>query len=161
MYCPVCKRLPLDRRPLYSLLNRELALRLTCGKLMDLIVSDAHLVEHVIAACQREVESGQKPDPGAIAEKKARLEKGKRQIEFLLDNPGETEEDRKETAEKLKESRRERGRLVADLGLLQAASEKSIIVPSAEEVRACIYDLRKILTDVTLEKDPAQTATTR
>lgn len=160
MYCPLCKRLPLDKRPLYSLLNRELALRLTCSKLAEIIVSDARLVEDVITACQKEAEAAQKPDPGVVAEKKARLEKVNRQVHFLLDNLGETEEDQKETGEKLKEARRERGQLDADLGLLQAA-KKSMIVPSAEQVRAGIGDLGEILTAATVGEHDDETRVAR
>jgi nucleotide-binding universal stress UspA family protein len=145
MYCPVCKRLFAKQRPLYSLLNRELAVKLTCDKLADIIRFDTHLVEEIIAACQKEAKAAQKPDHCIMADKTARLGKVNRQIQFLLDNPGETDEDRKESAEKLKLARCERSQLSADLGLLQAAGEKSIVVPNVEEVRVCIYNLDKIL----------------
>jgi hypothetical protein len=62
MVCPVCQGLPVEQRPLFSFLNRRLALRQTCQKLAELIRADPSLVQEAVHVCQQEAARQQQPD---------------------------------------------------------------------------------------------------
>jgi site-specific DNA recombinase len=66
LYCKVCRGLPHEKMPLYSLLPRALALTLTCRTLADLVRQDTQLVDAVIDACRRAAQDLQRPDPARL-----------------------------------------------------------------------------------------------
>ena len=136
VFCPVCRATKVETRPLYTHLNRALALRLTCEKLADLVRLDEALVDEIIVACQHEADAAQRPDPDEENRLRVRLEKVKRTIEFNRRNPGETEEEQEQTEKLLKQLRGERAGIEADLSAMQAAKTRVITPPTAEQVRA-------------------------
>jgi site-specific DNA recombinase len=146
LVCQACRQLPADRRPLYSLLPRALALTLTCRALAELVRGDAPLVAAVIAACRREAEALQRPDPDRLHGLTSRAEALRRQIDFILSNSGDTETDRQESAVKLRELRRQRAGLVAEIEALEAARARPAVVPTEAEVRQLLAGLEAILT---------------
>ena len=62
-------------RPLYSELNRKLAVKLTCQTLADLIRQDADLVHSVMEACRQEAARLQQPDPSRLQDLRAQYER--------------------------------------------------------------------------------------
>ena len=112
-------------RPLFTHLNRKLALRLTCEKLAELVCLDEALVGEIISACQREAEAAQRPDPNAEKQLRAKLDKVKKTMEFNRRNPGETEEEQEQTEKLLKQLRGERAGIEADLSAMEAAKSAS------------------------------------
>ena len=146
MVCPVCQGLPADQRPVFSQLNRVLALRLTCQKLADLIRADTGLVEEVIKACEQEVLRRQQPDRRREAELRARHEKLTQQIQFILFNAGDSVADRQEAEATLRRLRGERAQTAADLALLEEARQRPVAVPSREEIQRLLVGMGEILS---------------
>lgn len=145
MHCPSCRRLPRDNRPLYSLLNRRLALQLLCRKLVELIQADVALVENVMAACLREVELAQRPDPTRLTQLRNQVEKLDRSIALTRRTAGDTEEDQAEAEAFIKQQQRERAGLVAEVKALEAMAAKLPHQPTVAEARQLIDDLSSIL----------------
>jgi len=146
MACPRCIRMTAGNRPLYSSLNRELALKLTCEKLAELFQRDEALVQMVIKACQQEAESSQQADPARLSQLRARADSLTRSIQFNMRHGGDNEEDEAEVAQALADLRRERAGVMAEIGTLEAARQRPVQVPSQQMVRSLLVDLGKILT---------------
>jgi DNA invertase Pin-like site-specific DNA recombinase len=144
MFCKVCRGLPAARRPLFSQLPRDLALRLTCQKLAQLVQGDAELVRRVVAGCQEEARRAQQPDPACLQELHKREKQLTDQVRFLLGNAGETEADRRESAASLQELRRRRAEVQAELSRLEAASGQPLQVPDEAAVRALLQELEAV-----------------
>jgi site-specific DNA recombinase len=152
MVCPVCQGLPVEQRSLYSMLNRRLALRLTCQKLADLIRADDALLKQALVVCQHEAAHQQQPDSHRQAELKARLDKLNRQIQFILNNPGETDTDRQEAEVTLRQLRRERAQTQADLAQL-SNRQRPIEVPSEGDLKALLEQLSALLVHAAESED--------
>jgi site-specific DNA recombinase len=161
MFCPVCQGLPADRRPLFTTLNRVVALRLTCQRLAELVRSDAALVTDITAACQKEAEAGQRADPARPAELNKRVERLSQQIRFILDNPGETEADRAESTKALRRLRAEREAAAAELSALEAAGRRPLVVPDEQQVRALLAELDAVLLAAAAGDDGRDAAAAR
>ena len=110
VFCPVCRATKAETRPLYTHLNRALALRLTCEKLAELVRLDQDLVDEIVTACQREADAAQRPDPEVERRLRTKLEKIRKTIDFNRRNPGETDEEQAATTRLLKQLNGERVR---------------------------------------------------
>jgi hypothetical protein len=145
LFCRACQALPSAQRPLYSQLPRALALQATCAKLAALVSSDDEMVAQVFAACRDEAQRAQRPDPRRIEELRKKEKQLNQQIEFVLQNAGETDTDRRESAEKLKALRRSRSEMAAEISHLEARGNQPVAAPSEEELRDLLRQLGSIL----------------
>jgi len=145
MFCSHCQRLPAEERPLFTLLNRRLALDRTCAVLADLVRDDHDLVDAVIAACRQEAEALQRQDPEELQRLHRELEKLTKAIDFTSRNPGDSESDQVESAKRLRDLRRQREGLAAKIAELEAAGADLIRIPTEEEVRTLIRNLNLTL----------------
>jgi DNA invertase Pin-like site-specific DNA recombinase/DNA-binding CsgD family transcriptional regulator len=161
VFCPICRALPAESRPLFTHLNRTLALRLTCEKLAELVRLDEPLVDQIVLACQREAETAQRPDPEKEAQLRTKLEKIAKTIEFNRRNPGDTQEELEQTEKLLKQLRRERAGIEADLSTLAAAKKHAIAPPSTEQVRQVLTELHTVLTTAATSLTDAQLGAVR
>lgn len=159
--CPSCQRMPASNRPLFSQLNRKLALELTCGKVAELLRNDSGLVVQIMDACRREVEAAQRPDPARADQLRSQAEKLDRAIEFALRNPGDTEEDMQHTQRLISQQRAERAGVQAELERLRAAEQRPIKLPSPEEVQALLLEFENILTRAATQESDQETAIAR
>ncbi len=146
MFCKSCREVAVETRPLFSQLNRALALRLTCRALAALIRGDAGLAGMIVAACREAAAREGRPDPGRLEELRRRIGQVDRKVGFLLENLGEDAADRRESAEMLRGLRRSRAADAAELAGLETSS-RSTAVPEEAEVRALIDDLARILEE--------------
>lgn len=145
LLCKECKATLAEKRPLFTLLNRSLAVRLTCEKLAGLIGNDPDLVAQIVAACRQEVHALQQPDPQRVTQLKAREDKLTRSIEANLRNRGESERDQEETDRIVNELRKERVTVQAQIAQLQASQQRQVALPTEEQVRSLLNDLSAIL----------------
>ena len=145
MLCPCCRRLKAERRPLYSHLNRKLALRLTCEKIAELVRADESLIQTIIDSCRREVERLQSPDPAQIERLKAQEQQLTSRIHFVMSNVGATGEDQREASSILSELRGQRTTIRAELTSAEACSRETLIVPSEEQVRTFLMGFEDVL----------------
>ena len=145
MFCKDCRAMPAGERPLFSLLNRELALALTCRSLAALVRPDDGLVAMVVAACRDEAGRAQRPDPERTDELRRQDRHLGGQIRFVMENPGETETDRRESVERIRSLRRSRAEVAAELARREADRDRPVVVPSEGEVHALLVELGSIL----------------
>ncbi len=161
MFCRGCQSMPKDKRPLYSQLNRQLALKLTCEKLAALLQQDEALVQTVIATVQREAAALQQPDPSRLEALQARQSVVSRKISFIMDNVGDTDFDRREAEVKLKQLRQERAACQAELHVLENARTRAVVIPSEAEVRSLINDLGTSLITAAQSDDEVEATEAR
>ena len=146
MFCKVCRETPKLDRPLYSQLNRELAVEQTCKTLQLLIQQDEVLVEQVREAIRRETAAYQAPDPCKLKSLRARLETLTTQIRFVMENVGVTETDRQESEVKLRQLRQERAEVQGEISILTEAGSHPIAMPDEADIRSLIERIGAILT---------------
>lgn len=145
LFCPVCRAIKRETRPLFSYLRRALATRLLCERLAALVRGDEDLISETIVECQRAAESVQKSDPQAMARLRGQADRLARTIEYNRREPGDTEEEQCRTSELIKKLQNERTTALANLARIEAAENREIVVPSAEEVREMLYELAHTL----------------
>lgn len=143
--CPSCQRMPEDSRPLFSQLNRELAMELTCQKVAELLRADKGLVDQIMDACVRDLEASQKPDPARENQLRVQDEKLKRSIEFSLRNLGDSEEDAQHTQTFVCELRAERTKVQLELERLAAAKKRAISLPARKDVVEMLQEFDRVL----------------
>ena len=101
--CPVCATIEPNARPLFSKAHREVVLELLCKRLAELIREDDELVSKIVSECQRRAAEIQRPDAGEIELLDRLVADCTRDIEFNRRNPGETDEERQESSEVIRE----------------------------------------------------------
>jgi len=132
---------------LVTCLSRDLAWQVITAKCAELVKADASLVDRAVDYCRICAESAQRPDPGRLAELKTSETKLTTRIEFILNNPGDSEADHEENARVLKSVRAERARVQSERASLEAAASRPVKTPGREEVMAILDGL-----DVTLRR---------
>ena len=147
MFCQACRYVGREKRPLYSKLNRVLALRNTCAKLAELIRSDANLVQDAVSACQLCAEELKRPDPTTLEKLKAREGKLTQQIKFNMRNPGMSDEEQSESASVLRDLRAERTQVQGEIAAYEALIKQQIEVPSEKQVRDELDHLANVLLE--------------
>jgi len=145
MYCKDCRATPPEERPLFSLLNRQHALVQTCRSVQALVRRGDELVRDVVAACRDAAARAQRPNPARIDELRRQDQHLSRQIRFIMENAGDTDADRQESAERLRSLRRARTEAAAELARREAERAQTIVVPTEDEVRALLDELGRIL----------------
>jgi DNA invertase Pin-like site-specific DNA recombinase len=161
MCCTICRHLPTEERPLHTYLNRRLALRVICESFSGLIRSDTSLIPMIINACQKAIAQAVRPEADRLSVLLNRRDRLTRQIEFILQNPGESEEDRREASLKLKELRAERSNVDSEIAMLEAAASQPVVVPTVQDVNAMLQELDRILMEASTGPDPAHAGTVR
>ena len=145
LFCPLCRAIKAEKRPLFTYLNRALAMQLTCKKLADLVRADAGIVADIILACQQEVEAAQEPDAEVLKRLRAQANRLSSTIDFNRRNPGDTEEEQRQTEQLLQDLRRQRTIALAELAAHEAASNGVIVVPEPKEIVALLDEFGEML----------------
>lgn len=145
LLCPLCRATKAEDRPLYTYLNRQIALKLTCDKLLELIQSDAEMVHKIITACQQAAESIQRPDPERLAQLRSELQKLMKKVDFNRRNPGDSDDEQRQTEIVLKDLRRQHAILSSELSALETAQEMGVAIPTVEEVTSLLGDLSQTI----------------
>jgi AraC-like DNA-binding protein len=154
LFCPLCRAVKKEKRPIFTHLNRALALELTSQKLRELIQADDTLVSEIVAACQQASEEAQKPNPEVLNSLRAKLRKLIGTIEFNRRNPGDSEEEQQRTEQLLKELNHEKNSLLADIAIQEEAAKGVIVVPTPEDVKTLLGELDQLMIDAsTLENE--------
>ncbi|HUG70808.1 MAG TPA: hypothetical protein VMM76_23870 [Pirellulaceae bacterium] len=127
-------------------MNRELALKLTCEKIAELIDGDGDLVERAIRSCQEALAAAQQVDPVVLRWHRAEEERLRRRIEFTVRNLGDTPDDEQLATGLLTDLRRQRSVVLAEIARIEAAQSNEVTIPTESEIRAAMQDLHQILT---------------
>jgi site-specific DNA recombinase len=144
-YCKLCRETSAERRPLFTLLNQQLAERCTIRAIRELLVGDPSLVDMIVAACQRAAEQCQQPDVARLGQLRTRLQQLSRAIEVAIRDPGETAEDQQETHQLVRQLRQERSQISAEIGILESARDQPVRVPTREEVEQELARFEQVL----------------
>jgi hypothetical protein len=155
MFCQKCRNLPKEKRPLYSYLNRALALRLICRALADAIRQDTNLIHALMQPFLAAAASLQTGEIDSLDVLQKKSDKLTGQIAFVQGDPGVTERDLEESRAKVKALRAERAAFDAQLARLRAARERATRVPAEADFRAVVDELDKVLTTAADGQDPA------
>ncbi len=153
LICKDCQATRRDLRPLCSVLNRRLALKLTCEALALRIRRDEGLASAIVAAARSAAASLRSPDPAAVDGLRTRIEGLTRRIGFLVDNLGADPRDVLEAKAKLQLLRRERSALLSDLGRIEADAARAVEVPDEGAVREMLSRLGAVLDEAAGEGD--------
>jgi len=156
MSCKACREAP--EPELYSLLPRRLALNLVCDCLADLILADEPLVAQAIEAFRRHVQTLTQPDRSQAEALAREIERLTRQINFILDAPGDTEEDQKENRDRLAKLRSERACKQKMLSEIEEAAKNPAKLPEPAEVLAQLQQTKIMLREAVHSEDPAELA---
>jgi len=155
MFCQKCRNLPQAKRPLYSYLNRALALKMICQSIADAIGEDRRLIDDLIKPFMEAAAGLQESDPKVLAACQAKAEKLTKQIHFIQSNPGDSERDMEESKQKLKVLRGERSIAEAEIAAIVNANRRACRVPTAEEFTELLDELDAVLINAALGKEPA------
>lgn len=156
LFCPLCRAIKAEKRPLFTHLNRATALRLTCHKLAELVRADDNLVNEIVTACQQSAASLQQPDPEIVGRLRSQANRLSGTITFNRRNPGETAQEQLQTEQLLKDLRRQYNELMSELTVHEAAMNTEIVIPTHQEVIALLGDLAEILTSATTAETDEQ-----
>jgi hypothetical protein len=157
--CKACRDAP--EPDLYSLLHRRLSLDLICDRSADAISFDGPLVEQALEAFRGYVESLTRPDLGQADGVQREIERLSRQISFILDAPGDTEEDQKENRDRLLKLRSERAAKQKLLAEIEEAARAPSALPGPAEVLAQVQQIKATLREAAHSDDPAELAALR
>ena len=145
LYCRACQQTHKEQRPLFTMLNRALAHRLTCEALADRVRRDPALAADVIAHLRRAAAEAGDDAPGRLQKLEARRDAATAKITFFMKNLGESEADQRESAAQLAGLRRDRAGLEAELAALRAARDRTRDVPDDDQARALIGRIAEAL----------------
>ncbi len=152
LFCLGCKGEPKDRRPLYSGLPRDLALKLTLKALLDLVRGDHELTKRIISACQdasRELQLPKQDEKQQLESRKKWLDG---QIGFILRNAGDSDEDRSRSELALAEHRNELRDITMQLGRIASARLCAPRIPTEAEVTTMLESFEEVLCSNSLEE---------
>ena len=156
MSCKACRE---EAEPdLYSLLPRRLALDLICDRSGDLIQSDGPLVEQALEAFGRHLAAMTQPEPGQAEVVQRDIERLTSQINFILDAPGDTDQDQRENRERLTKLRSDRAAKQKLLAEIEEAAQHPSDLPDSTEVLAQAQQIKATLLEAAHSDDPAELA---
>ena len=130
---------------LFTHLKRQLATRLVCSCLAELLSQDQNLVQQAIDAAQEIAAAEQRPDLSQLDVLKAEYDQLKRAKAATLRNPGMTELEQAETDELVQQFQKEQAQVAQKIAALEASRGREISIPSEESLRADISNLREVL----------------
>jgi predicted site-specific integrase-resolvase len=159
LFCPVCRTDP--DRALVSQLPRVLATRLLCGALAQAVRGNATLVASIVESCRRQAAGLERPDPQVVEEKRREEQRLTAQIQFVMNAPGETQQDHNENLQLLANLRNRRAEVQAEIQALDEAATRTIEVPTPEQVREMLDSSAQILTEAAESTDQAKVAAAR
>ncbi len=145
LLCPTCRFVEAYERPLFTHLNRELALRLTCETLIEWLEPTEDLVCSIIDTCKRESTSLNQANPESLQVMQAQLKTLGSTIEFNRRNPGITPEEQLRTEAVLKDLRCDQNELLARLRSVEAAMTATDRVPNRDTVIEFLESTREQL----------------
>jgi DNA invertase Pin-like site-specific DNA recombinase len=151
LFCPTCKDSQSDQS-LFSLLPKELAIRLTLRQIRQLVCVDSELVKRVIAACQDASVRFQRPEEGQLSCLRKDYDKLTSRIKLIFENPGETDTDQEEARNELKTLRIRRAQVEAQLQAAEHHLAQEVRVPTEEAIRSLLSQFEQI-TCTTVELD--------
>jgi len=146
MLCPNCRFIEVHERPLFTHLNRELALKLTCEHLTDCVRPTDDFVDTILNVLEDYVGLLSQPEPAIVESLQSRADALASTIEFNRRNPGVSEQEQRKTEQLLKELRSEQNEVFAQLRSTESALAVSLQTPSREQIIAFLTATSDLLS---------------
>jgi hypothetical protein len=121
------------------------------------IRQDEGLVATIVARCQEEAEKAQLPDPTILPKLHEEVDRYERQIQFAIDNLGDSPEDETLAQRQVKELKNRRSAALGQVARLKGLQKNPVRVPTDRDVRAMIDDLGNLLAMTGEEPDDEST----
>ncbi|WDI42491.1 recombinase family protein [Bremerella sp. P1] len=153
LLCPCCRWIEANSRPIFTHLNRKLALQRTCDHLLKWIRPSEELIDSVIEECVRRSAELQKEDPYILQALKKQAAELKATIDFNRRNPGVSEDEQRQTMLILKDLRRQQNDVLARLNSVEAAQQSPPPTPSREQVAEFLDATRELIQQGLTSKD--------
>ena len=166
LVCRSCKKDSLDgvdgqTGPLFSSANRRLVLEMLCDSISKYIVGDEAFVQKVTDFARQQIAKAQKPDPVRLDQLRGEADRLSRDIQFILNNLGESDADRKESERRLAQLRTERASKHLEMETqAKLLANHKCVVPDSEAIRQKVMELSKILREAA-QGDPTSAALSR
>ncbi len=115
--CPACKADNTELNgtgqvgPLFSSVNRELALSALIQTLAPRISADGNLINLLAKSAREQIAVANTPDPERLSSLQREIKAITENTQFILDHPGDTETDRRESGQRLQQLRAKRSSL--------------------------------------------------
>ncbi|MEO5927673.1 MAG: recombinase family protein, partial [Patescibacteria group bacterium] len=155
--CPNCIGVDAEKRPVFTFCDGQLALNCLLKALQEKILGDDCLVQQIISACRLAAEGQSRPGDAELEVHHAAVRKLTRSIDLLVDNPGDSKEDQRESSDRLKRLRAERNKHGAQLEKIRKQMTSPATVPTAEQVKSHLQDLsatmQRVINDPNLDLD--------
>jgi DNA invertase Pin-like site-specific DNA recombinase len=155
--CPEC--IGGADRYLTRLLPRQRAGTVICGRIAELLRSDPQLVQDAVEACRRHAQAMQQPDPQELRDLTRQEGNLTKDIKFILDCPGDSDQDRAENQSRLIDLRRHRNEVQEKIRVVEKAMTTPVKIPTDQEVHAALEDLAQVL--LAAGEDPKADAAAR
>ena len=139
---------------LYTLFNRRLGTELICPKVAELLRADETLIAEAIDICRQCADAAERPDPGEIDQLRRKEKQLSRQIDHVLDMPGETEQDRIETKAKVRTLRAQRATVQQLIVEIEEVLARPVVVPDPAEIRERLDEFAKVLLRAAESAEP-------
>jgi site-specific DNA recombinase len=150
--CPSCATMEPRTRVLFSKAHRHVVLQLLCKRLAELLRQDDELALKIIAECQSQAAALKRPDADEIGRLEKMVGDLTRKIDYNRRNPGETEDELKESGKILRRLGAERNEAQNQLALIKAIAAEPVRVPTEAEVRDMLQHFDDILRRATADQ---------
>ncbi len=153
--CLQCRR----ERPddgLFSHVNRRVVLDRVIESVSGLLQVNEELLLKVQTEAATAIDKMVRPDPTELDELRRKRQKLTNDINFLIQNIGETNEERKETEQRLNELRSRRRDVDQELARMESANAVDLHVPTDNEIKTKVDDIQNVLQDAAASRDPDQ-----
>jgi len=159
MECVLCRQ---DPEPaLVSMLPRERATKSVLRAIAQELTSDPMLIDAVIEAVGHQIELLHRPDTNELESLRQREARLNTSIRFVLDAPGETDQDRAENQARLLQLRKDRADVQERIRQYEFASNCTLSIPSRAETEEMIEKIAEILEQAGKSVDPSIQAAVR
>lgn len=159
MFCRGCQE---AAEPfLFSMLPRQLTVQLVCEKLADLVLGDEELVAECIDQCQQQIDGLAQPDLQRLDELRRKVARQTSNIQFILEAPGETDEDLEENRSRIEQLRSSRASTQREIAEIEAQIDAPKRLPTVKEIRDELARLAEIFRGAAESEDPEELAAVR
>jgi site-specific DNA recombinase len=150
--CPACKADNTELNgtgqvgPLFSSVNRELALSAIIKALAPRISADQSLINWLKESAHKQIEVANTPDPERLLSFQREVKVITENTQFILDHPGDTETDRRESGQRLQQLRARRSSLERQIADHEAFAKRAqVLPPDSLRIETIVRDLAGVL----------------
>ncbi len=143
-----------ERRVLFSMVRKDVALQAICRNVAREIVRRAPLVERAVEMALATATANAQPNRREVERHSAEIERLTSLIGYNRSHPGATEEEQVESGKVLDRLQQQRRSAQSSLAAAEAAMAAPRKLPTSEELRSIFKDLERVLTHAAASQEP-------